>query len=162
MYEESISRTLIMSLEVIKYYSSPFITIHYYLAPVWKPPTYNSPYLNWRRGMYAMSTSVFLVSHKHLIHLYTYYSSSPQSNILVQVLTLWINSTSGQKQEWNTIFSSKRCSDYPISGRISQRKLALTLFRQVVILLSSLPPGNTFLEVLGLPKSSLIPTHTSP
>jgi len=31
-------------------------------APVWKPPTYNSPYLNWRRGMYAMSTSVFILT----------------------------------------------------------------------------------------------------
>jgi hypothetical protein len=27
----------------------------------WKPPAYNSPYQNWKRGMYAVSTGVFLV-----------------------------------------------------------------------------------------------------
>ena len=27
----------------------------------WKPPTYNSPYQNWKRGMYAMTTGIFIV-----------------------------------------------------------------------------------------------------
>lgn len=30
--------------------------------PIWKAPTYNSPYLNWKRGMYAMSTAIFTVT----------------------------------------------------------------------------------------------------
>ena len=32
----------------------------YTKVPIWKAPTYNSPYMNWKRGMYAMSTSLFL------------------------------------------------------------------------------------------------------
>jgi hypothetical protein len=32
------------------------------LEPVWKAPPYNSPILNLKRGMYAWSTAVFLVS----------------------------------------------------------------------------------------------------
>jgi len=33
----------------------------------WKPPSYNSPYQNWKRGMYAMSTGLFVVEPiKHL------------------------------------------------------------------------------------------------
>ena len=35
----------------------------YIRVPIWKAPTYNSPYQNWKRGMYAMSTSIFLVSY---------------------------------------------------------------------------------------------------
>lgn len=27
----------------------------------WKAPAYNSPYQNWKRGMYAMSTGVFFI-----------------------------------------------------------------------------------------------------
>jgi len=34
----------------------------YYRVPIWKAPTYNSPYLNWKRGMYAMSTAAFMVT----------------------------------------------------------------------------------------------------
>ena len=32
------------------------------IVPVWKAPVYNSPQQNWKRGMYAWSTAVFLVS----------------------------------------------------------------------------------------------------
>lgn len=31
------------------------------IEPVWKAPPYNTPVLNWKRGMYAWSTAVFLV-----------------------------------------------------------------------------------------------------
>lgn len=27
----------------------------------WKPPPFNSPYMNWKRGMYAMTSSIFLI-----------------------------------------------------------------------------------------------------
>ena len=27
----------------------------------WKPPTYNSPYMNWKRGMYAMGCGIAAV-----------------------------------------------------------------------------------------------------
>ena len=37
-------------------------TDSYTRAPIWKAPTYNSPYLNWKRGMYAMSTSIFALT----------------------------------------------------------------------------------------------------
>jgi hypothetical protein len=37
-------------------------TDNYTRVPIWKAPTYNSPYLNWKRGMYAMSTSIFLLT----------------------------------------------------------------------------------------------------
>lgn len=30
--------------------------------PLWKAPVYNSPYLNWKRGMYATSTALFLLT----------------------------------------------------------------------------------------------------
>ena len=32
-----------------------------YLVAVWKPPTYNSPYQNWKRGMYATFTGITVV-----------------------------------------------------------------------------------------------------
>jgi len=37
----------------------------------WKTPAYNSPYQNWKRGMYAMSTAYFAVEpirhfHSHM------------------------------------------------------------------------------------------------
>jgi hypothetical protein len=31
-------------------------------VPIWKAPTYNSPYLNWKRGMYACGTGVALLT----------------------------------------------------------------------------------------------------
>jgi hypothetical protein len=37
-------------------------TDSYTRAPIWKAPTYNSPYLNWKRGMYAMSTAIFTLT----------------------------------------------------------------------------------------------------
>lgn len=33
-------------------------TDNYVRVPIWKAPTFNSPYLNWKRGMYAMSTGI--------------------------------------------------------------------------------------------------------
>ena len=59
MLEGSISLTLMGIPEV-----SPtiFAIKPFYIVPIWKAPTYNSPYMNWKRGMYAMSTSLFLVS----------------------------------------------------------------------------------------------------
>jgi len=33
----------------------------HHIEPMWKAPPYNSPYLNWKRGIYAWSTAVFLV-----------------------------------------------------------------------------------------------------
>ena len=32
-----------------------------FLVAVWKPPTYNSPYYNWKRGMYATITGITMV-----------------------------------------------------------------------------------------------------
>lgn len=54
--EEYISHTLIHLLEVItlKY-------DYHIIVPTWKTPSYNSLYYNWKRGMYAMSTAVFIV-----------------------------------------------------------------------------------------------------
>jgi len=34
----------------------------YTRVPIWKAPTYNSPYMNWKRGMYAMSTGLFVLT----------------------------------------------------------------------------------------------------
>ena len=34
----------------------------YTRVPIWKTPTYNSPTMNWKRGMYAMSPTIFVVS----------------------------------------------------------------------------------------------------
>ena len=30
--------------------------------PIWKPPTYNSPYFNWKRGMYCVFGATLVVS----------------------------------------------------------------------------------------------------
>lgn len=68
---------------------------------------------------------------------------------------------SGQKLDKSTIFSSRKSLDYPISGKISQRRPALTSLLQEEIPLSNLLPGNTFLVVLGLLKNSLIAIPTS-
>merc|ERR1711959_398930 len=37
-------------------------TDSYLRIPMWKAPTYNSPYQNWKRGMYCMSTAIFLTT----------------------------------------------------------------------------------------------------
>jgi len=57
--EESISHTLILSREVrpIRYNKNQ-------IGPVWKAPVYNSPTMNWKRGMYAWSTAVLLVKNR--------------------------------------------------------------------------------------------------
>ena len=47
-------------------------TDNYYKIPIWKAPTYNSPYLNWQRGMYAMSTSILIFTPLQHIHQSAY------------------------------------------------------------------------------------------
>lgn len=32
------------------------------IVPIWKAPVYNSPYMNWKRGMWAMSAATFTVT----------------------------------------------------------------------------------------------------
>jgi hypothetical protein len=59
MLEGSISLTLMAIPEVS---SIIFATKSFCIVPIWKAPTYNSPYMNWKRGMYAMSTGLFVVS----------------------------------------------------------------------------------------------------
>ena len=56
-------------------FTSPIRTTHHSVStsspipltlpsvPIWKTPVYNSPVLNWKRGMYALSTAIFTVSH---------------------------------------------------------------------------------------------------
>jgi len=34
----------------------------------WRPPLYNSPYLNWKRGMYCASTALFVVEPIRHLH----------------------------------------------------------------------------------------------
>ena len=33
----------------------------YFRIPTWKAPVYNSPFMNWKRGMYAASTAIFIM-----------------------------------------------------------------------------------------------------
>ena len=54
--EESISRTLMPLPEVFA-----FTSLLPSIVPTWKAPAYNSPFYNWKRGMYAMSTALFIV-----------------------------------------------------------------------------------------------------
>jgi hypothetical protein len=61
--EESISRTLMPLQEV------EFLIVKTLLVPVWKAPPYNYPFANWKRGLYAWSTAVFMVTYKYLIFL---------------------------------------------------------------------------------------------
>jgi hypothetical protein len=58
--EESISHTLILSREV----RSMMRSNKNQIGPVWKAPVYNSPTMNWKRGMYAWSTAVLLVRNR--------------------------------------------------------------------------------------------------
>jgi len=38
--------------------------------PVWKPPPFNTPVMNWKRGLYAASTATFLV--EPVLHLWNH------------------------------------------------------------------------------------------
>ena len=61
----------------------------YTRMPVWKAPPYNTPYLNWKRGLYAFSTAVFIVepinhfwNHAKLMNLiYEWPRTRSESNI---------------------------------------------------------------------------------
>ena len=68
---------------------------------------------------------------------------------------------SGQRLDKNTIFSSKRSLDFPISGRILPRRPLLVSLLQVVTQLSSLLCGSIFSVVLGRHRNSSIVTLTS-
>ena len=85
----------------------------------------------------------------------------PHFSMLPLALWSWTISTNGLRQDKSTIFSSRRCSDYPTSGRTLPRKPASTSLPQEVIPLWSSLPGNTFSEELGPHKSLLIVTLTS-
>jgi hypothetical protein len=50
-------------------------------VPIWKAPTYNSPSLNWKRGMYAMSTSLFIVRILSRFHNQLYFKVTPMQHI---------------------------------------------------------------------------------
>ena len=89
------------------------------------------------------------------------FSCWPQSSTLSLMLRLWTTSTNGQRQDKSTIFSSRKCLDSPISGRISPRKPLSTWWPQEEIPLWSLPCGNTFSVVPGLHKNSLTVTLTN-
>lgn len=89
------------------------------------------------------------------------FSCWPQSSTSSLMLRLWTTSTSGQRLDRSTIFSSRRCSDFQTSGRISLKRLASTLSLLQEIQQLSSQPGNTFLEVPGHHKNSLIVTLTS-
>lgn len=65
---------------------------------------------------------------------------------------------SGQRIGLNSISSPKKCSDYPISGKIWPRNALGGWLPQVVTAPSSSLLGNIALVVLGLPKNSLIVT----
>ena len=89
------------------------------------------------------------------------FSFLPQSSTLSLMLRLWTTSTNGQRQDKSTIFSSRKCSDSPISGRISPRRPLSTWWPLEEIPLWSLLCGNTFSVVPGLPKNLLTVTLTS-
>ena len=58
----SISLTSTVSREVSKRQPHPqYSNYSTSIVAYWKPPTYNSPYMNWKRGMYAMTGGIFLV-----------------------------------------------------------------------------------------------------
>jgi len=84
-----------------------------------------------------------------------------QRNIFKAVPKLWTISTSGQRPDKNTIFSSRRSSDCLISGRTWPRRPLLVSWLQVVTPLSSLLCGSIFSVVLGRHRNSLIATLTS-
>jgi hypothetical protein len=60
--------------------------------PLWKTPTYNSPYMNWQRGMYSMSTAIFMTtpivhvyhSMKILNHFYEWPKTRQEANIFAK------------------------------------------------------------------------------
>jgi len=41
------------------------------IVAFWKPPQYNSPYLNWKRGMLAYTGSLFAI--EPIRHFYSYF-----------------------------------------------------------------------------------------
>lgn len=107
--KESISHTPTLTGKVQK------ITVFiWFLVPTWKAPPYNSPYLNWRRGMYAMTTGLFIV----IIHRYIKEYFDRWSQLIISWTTweFWINSMNIQEQDKNTIFSLKKFSDFQNFG----------------------------------------------
>ena len=57
----SISPILTVSKGVSVTYISTNLILFPSTVAFWKPPSYNSPYQNWKRGMYAMTGGIFLV-----------------------------------------------------------------------------------------------------
>lgn len=82
-------------------------------------------------------------------------------SMLPLALRSWTISTNGPRQDKSTTFSSRRCSDYPISGRISLRRPASTSLPQEVIPPLSSLPGNMFSEEPGPHKNLLTVTLTN-
>ena len=92
---------------------SSCLIVTYALASHWRPPPYNSPYQNWKRGMYCVSTALFVVS---IISSLTDYRLNPSATC-TPTCTCSTSTMSGPKHVPNTIFSSRRPSDSPTSGR---------------------------------------------
>lgn len=44
----------------VRRFHQPYVDLFQRLS-AWRPPPYNSPSQNWKRGLYAMSTGIFAV-----------------------------------------------------------------------------------------------------
>lgn len=62
--DASISLTRMDSKEVSRNFRLRYVLTWMsftFIVAFWKPPTYNSPYMNWKRGMYATFTGITIV-----------------------------------------------------------------------------------------------------